>query len=126
MYSIHISLHWKSRSLTYRGLYSENIAVSSTGLVAQRITRLTTDQKIPGSNPGKLVHIFGLLFDLNKNTSTQRRYLHSHRIAFRRGIHITVQTPTCYPIQGGCFCFFDFITIHCQNSLHCESNHLVR
>ena len=24
------------------------------GLVAQRITRLTTDQKIPGSNPGKL------------------------------------------------------------------------
>ena len=28
------------------------------GCVAQRITRLTTDQKIPGSNPGKLVHIF--------------------------------------------------------------------
>ena len=26
--------------------------------MAQRITRLTTDQKIPGSNPGKLVHIF--------------------------------------------------------------------
>ena len=25
------------------------------GLVAQWITRLTTDQKIPGSNPGKLV-----------------------------------------------------------------------
>ena len=24
------------------------------GLVAQWITRLTTDQKIPGSNPGKL------------------------------------------------------------------------
>ena len=24
------------------------------GLVAQRITRLTTDQKIPGSNPGKV------------------------------------------------------------------------
>ena len=28
------------------------------GLVAQRITRLTTDQKIPGSNPGKLGSIF--------------------------------------------------------------------
>ena len=25
------------------------------GLVAQWITRLTTDQKIPGSNPGKVV-----------------------------------------------------------------------
>ena len=25
-----------------------------TGLVAQWITRLTTDQKIPGSNPGKV------------------------------------------------------------------------
>ena len=30
----------------------------STGPVAQRITRLTTDQKIPGSNPGRLVTIF--------------------------------------------------------------------
>ena len=28
------------------------------GPVAQRITRLTTDQKIPGSNPGRLVIIF--------------------------------------------------------------------
>ena len=26
------------------------------GLVAQWITRLTTDQKIPGSNPGELAH----------------------------------------------------------------------
>ena len=32
------------------------------GLVAQWITRLTTDQKIPGSNPGKLgLTIFVLL-----------------------------------------------------------------
>ena len=28
------------------------------GRVAQRITRLTTDQKIPGSNPGTLVMLF--------------------------------------------------------------------
>ena len=28
------------------------------GLVAQRITRLTTDQKIPGSNPGKVAFFF--------------------------------------------------------------------
>ena len=31
----------------------------SQGLVAQWITRLTTDQKIPGSNPGKVdLHLF--------------------------------------------------------------------
>ena len=41
-------------------VYCERNAISNTGLVAQRITRLTTDQKIPGSNPGKLVHIFVL------------------------------------------------------------------
>ena len=58
MHAVHISLQTKSRSLTDEGLYSENLAIVSTGLVAQRITRLTTDQKIPGSNPGKLVHIF--------------------------------------------------------------------
>ena len=33
------------------------------GLVAQWITRLTTDQKIPGSNPGKFdFFLFGLNF----------------------------------------------------------------
>ena len=31
------------------------------GLVAQWITRLTTDQKIPGSNPGK-IEFFNCLF----------------------------------------------------------------
>ena len=30
----------------------------SQGLVAQWITRLTTDQKIPGSNPGKVEFFF--------------------------------------------------------------------
>ena len=30
---------------------------SPQGLVAQWITRLTTDQKIPGSNPGKVVFL---------------------------------------------------------------------
>ena len=60
------------------------------GLVAQRITRLTTDQKIPGSNPGKLeffdVFFFTLLclytvcvignFDLRDN------YFHSFQYPF--------------------------------------------
>ena len=32
---------------------------TSAGLVAQWITRLTTDQKIPGSNPGKVVFLHG-------------------------------------------------------------------
>ena len=35
------------------------------GLVAQWITRLTTDQKIPGSNPGKLEN-FGTSANLIK------------------------------------------------------------
>ncbi len=30
------------------------LILTSAGLVAQWITRLTTDQKIPGSNPGKV------------------------------------------------------------------------
>ena len=34
------------------------------GLVAQWMTRLTTDQKIPGSNPGKLVLFLFSLTDL--------------------------------------------------------------
>ena len=33
------------------------ILLLAMGLVAQWITRLTTDQKIPGSNPGKLGNI---------------------------------------------------------------------
>ena len=40
------------------------------GLVAQRITRLTTDQKIPGSNPGKLeIFFFVFLFLLLLSSS---------------------------------------------------------
>ena len=35
---------------------------SGYGPVAQRITRLTTDQEIPGSNPGWLVVFFIFLF----------------------------------------------------------------
>ena len=38
-----------------------NVCQKQAGLVAQRITRLTTDQKIPGSNPGKLGSILFLL-----------------------------------------------------------------
>ncbi len=35
-----------------------------SGLVAQWITRLTTDQKIPGSNPGELVVLSRSLDDV--------------------------------------------------------------
>ena len=34
------------------------VKIQSQGLVAQWITRLTTDQKIPGSNPGKVAIFF--------------------------------------------------------------------
>ena len=36
----------------------EHLIFYAPGLVAQWITRLTTDQKIPGSNPGKLESSF--------------------------------------------------------------------
>ena len=39
------------------------VKIHSQGLVAQWITRLTTDQKIPGSNPGK-VDFFKSFFTL--------------------------------------------------------------
>ena len=38
--------------------YHHVFNVYQEGLVAQWITRLTTDQEIPGSNPGKLVSFF--------------------------------------------------------------------
>lgn len=34
------------------------LSIRGRGPVAQRITRLTTDQEIPGSNPGWLVVVF--------------------------------------------------------------------
>ena len=34
------------------------------GLVAQRITRLTTDQKIAGSNPAEIDFFFGLIYTI--------------------------------------------------------------
>ena len=37
------------------------VALSFHGLVAQRITRLTTDQKIAGSNPAEIVINFKVL-----------------------------------------------------------------
>ena len=48
---------------------------TSAGLVAQWITRLTTDQKIPGSNPGKLVLLLGRFADLFAVSST-----HAHSV----------------------------------------------
>ncbi len=40
------------------GQFPGTFQAHSTGLVSQWITRLTTDQKIPGSNPGELVAFF--------------------------------------------------------------------
>ena len=40
--------------------FDRQCAVSAVGPVAQRITRLTTDQKIPGSNPGRVGNFFFL------------------------------------------------------------------
>ena len=39
----------------FSSILGGDIRVHQLGLVAQWITRLTTDQKIPGSNPGKIV-----------------------------------------------------------------------
>ena len=45
----------------------EERAFVNTGPVAQRITRLTTDQKIAGSNPAWIVTFtFELIFSLDK------------------------------------------------------------
>ena len=42
-------------------LIRKSFAMLRHGLVAQRITRLTTDQKIAGSNPAEIVsHFFGI------------------------------------------------------------------
>ena len=57
------------------GVYCERNAIINTGLVAQRITRLTTDQKIPGSNPGKLVLLLGRFADLFAVSS-----IHAHSV----------------------------------------------
>ena len=45
-------------------LARQNTLSHLSGPVAQWITRLTTDQKIPGSNPGKVAFFF---FFLNPN-----------------------------------------------------------
>ena len=44
-------------------------AFVSVGPVAQRITRLTTDQKIPGSNPGRVEFFFTPFYVTHVTTS---------------------------------------------------------
>ena len=46
---------------------------SQQGLVAQWITRLTTDQKIPGSNPGELVFLAVCCFKMTLLTTIDAR-----------------------------------------------------
>ena len=54
--SLHAPLYW----------IAMNMQVTSSGLVAQWTTRLPTEQKIPGSNPGEFViFIFFIFFVCN-------------------------------------------------------------
>ena len=55
-----------------RKLYRRCV-MNTIGLVAQRITRLTTDQKIAGSNPAVLVRNF--LLPVEVHPINQERYL---------------------------------------------------
>merc|ERR1712240_546756 len=45
----------------------------SQGLVAQWITRLTTDQKIPGSNPGKVEFFFIFFFFFSRPKKKKKK-----------------------------------------------------
>ena len=49
----------------------------TAGPVAQWITRLTTDQKIPGSNPGRFGNFSGNITEL---LSKYVPYMQSHRL----------------------------------------------
>ena len=61
----------KQKITKYFVLYRQFSVSSNRGLVAQRITRLTTDQKIPGSNPGKVGYFLKCMKTfLNWNTKT--------------------------------------------------------
>ena len=80
-------VHWLYLSLTHVLIWQINSQCSIRGSVAQRITRLTTDQKIPGSNPGRLVmHFYQTQwFSRQKNISSQKclsrkRFWHSQTI----------------------------------------------
>lgn len=50
---------WKEKKYFYNCYCTvNNTQHVKYGPVTQRITRLTTDQKIPGSNPGRIDYIF--------------------------------------------------------------------
>ena len=56
-------------------MYDFSIYCKHSGPVAQRITRLTTDQKIPGSNPGRIDTFFILIFFINFYIIETKEYL---------------------------------------------------
>ena len=64
--------------------------------MAQWITRLTTDQKIPGSNPGELVHVtfFVIIYTANLTTNTAA----SAYTLFRCG-KVVQKVSTTLPLQ---------------------------
>ena len=82
------------------------------GLVAQRITRLTTDQKIPGSNPGKVVIliIFSLFETKMKDENVSSAMIwHIHAVTRIRTwvIAATTQGTNHYTITAKLRTFWD-------------------
>ena len=72
------------------------VALNSGGLVAQRITRLPTEQKIPGSNPGKLVVLL-LLVDVYKSSGVRYGSMYTRACNYWQNVEFlsSVQCPGC-------------------------------
>ena len=87
------------------------------GPVAQRIRRLTTDQKIPGSNPGRvgLVLNFFFLFLALFFTCT-----HVH-VQIYVHVHVSFLLNLPHPWLG--FLFLSFLLLILQSLLHAYQNH---
>ena len=61
----HLTIHEEGNMRTEYSMRQElsgENTMRTVGPVAQRITRLTTDQKIPGSNPGRVEFFFFIRF----------------------------------------------------------------
>ena len=60
----------------------------SVGPVAQWITRLTTDQKIPGSNPGRVVHFFKFISLSSRDSE----------VCISKSTYLTLRIPPNYEL----------------------------
>ena len=74
----HLTIHEEGNVRTefsMRQEFSGESVMRAVGPVAQRITRLTTDQKIPGSNPGRVEFFFfshGFYMELHNACNHER------------------------------------------------------